>query len=89
VTLPGQLAEQLAGLGNIKVLRLPFQLPSYVIMQHCHERYTTIRPSAGSEVVMVELFSDQKAFKSPGVRGRLVHPSIETQQFFGQDQDAD
>lgn len=61
VTLPGQLAEQLAGLGNIKVLRLPFQLPSYVIMQHWHERYTHDPAVRWLRGVMVELFSDQKA----------------------------
>ena len=36
VILPEQLAEHLARPGTIKVLRLPFQLPSYVIMQHWH-----------------------------------------------------
>jgi DNA-binding transcriptional LysR family regulator len=60
-TLPGQLAEHLASPGNIKVLRVPFQLPSYVIMQHWHERYTHDPAVRWLRSVMVELFSDQKA----------------------------
>jgi DNA-binding transcriptional LysR family regulator len=61
VTLPGQLAEHMAGFGNIKVLRLPFQLPSYVIMQHWHERYTHDPATRWLRSVMVELFSEGKA----------------------------
>lgn len=61
VTLPGQLAEHLAGSGNIKVLRLPFPLPSYVIMQHWHERYTHDPAVRWLRSVMAELFSEQKA----------------------------
>ncbi len=60
-TLPAQLAEHLASPGNIKALRLPFQLPSYVIMQHWHERYTHDPAVRWLRNLMAELFSEQNA----------------------------
>jgi DNA-binding transcriptional LysR family regulator len=38
--LPEQLARHLAGGGAVRVLPLPFHIPTYVIMQHWHERYS-------------------------------------------------
>jgi DNA-binding transcriptional LysR family regulator len=58
-TLPGQLAEYLAGLGNIKVLKVPFHLPPYVIMQHWHERYTHDPAVRWLRSQMAELFAEQ------------------------------
>lgn len=55
--LPEQLARHLAGGGNIKVLPLPFSVPSYYIMQHWHERYTNDPASRWLRSVMADLFS--------------------------------
>ncbi|HUI81458.1 MAG TPA: LysR family transcriptional regulator [Bryobacteraceae bacterium] len=59
VTLPSQLAEHLARTGNIKVLKLPLALPSYVIMQHWHERYTHDPAVRWFRSLIAELFADQ------------------------------
>ena len=61
VILPSQLAEHLSRPGNIKVLRLPFHLPSYMIMQHWHERYTHDPAVRWLRGVIAELFSDPSA----------------------------
>ena len=61
VILPGQLAEHLARPGNIKVLRLPFHLPSYVIMQHWHERYTHDPAVRWLRSMVTELFAEPSA----------------------------
>jgi DNA-binding transcriptional LysR family regulator len=61
VVLPGQLARHLAGAGNIKVLRLPFQMPTYVIMQHWHERYTHDPAGRWLRSLMIELFAEQNS----------------------------
>jgi DNA-binding transcriptional LysR family regulator len=55
--LPEQLARHLASSGNIKVLPLPFSVPSYYIMQHWHERYTNDPASRWLRSVMADLFS--------------------------------
>jgi DNA-binding transcriptional LysR family regulator len=60
-TLPGQLAEHLASPGSIKVLKVPFQIPPYVIMQHWHERYTHDPAVRWLRSLMAELFSEQNA----------------------------
>ena len=59
VILPAQLAEHLAGPGNIKVLRLPFHVPPYVIMQHWHERYTHDPAVRWLRSQIADLFSEQ------------------------------
>ena len=61
VVLPGQLAHHLAGPGNIKLVRLPFHMPSYLIVQHWHERYTNdpaVRWLRGS---IADLFCEQRS----------------------------
>jgi DNA-binding transcriptional LysR family regulator len=55
--LPEQLARHLAGSGNIKVLPLPFSVPSYFIVQHWHERYTHDPASRWLRSIVAELFS--------------------------------
>jgi DNA-binding transcriptional LysR family regulator len=55
--LPEQLARDLASTGNIKVLPLPFSVPSYFIMQHWHERYTHDPASRWLRSIMADLFS--------------------------------
>ncbi|MCU1340230.1 MAG: bacterial regulatory helix-turn-helix, lysR family protein [Bryobacterales bacterium] len=55
--VPEQLAAHLASSGNIKVLPLPFSVPSYFIMQHWHERYTHDPASRWLRSVMADLFS--------------------------------
>jgi len=54
--LPEQLARHLARPGNIKVLPLPFNVPSYYIMQHWHERYTQDPASKWLRSVVANLF---------------------------------
>ena len=54
--LPEQLARHLARTGNIKVLPLPFNVPSYYIMQHWHERYTQDPASRWLRSVVANLF---------------------------------
>jgi DNA-binding transcriptional LysR family regulator len=54
--LPEQLARHLARPGNIKVLPLPFNLPSYYIMQHWHERYTQDPASKWFRSMVANLF---------------------------------
>jgi DNA-binding transcriptional LysR family regulator len=54
--LPEQLARHLARNGNIKMLPLPFNVPSYYIMQHWHERYTQDPASKWLRSVVANLF---------------------------------
>ena len=54
--LPEQLARHLARTENIKVLPLPFNVPSYHIMQHWHERYTQDPASKWLRAVVANLF---------------------------------
>lgn len=54
--LPEQLARHLASSGNIKVLPLPFSMPSYYIVQHWHERYTQDPASRWLRSVIANLF---------------------------------
>ncbi len=54
--LPEQLARHLARTGNIKVLPLPFSVPSYYIMQHWHERFTQDPASRWLRSVVANLF---------------------------------
>src|ERR1700730_15144611 len=55
--VPEQLACHLASAGNIRLLPLPFSVPSYYIMQHWHERFTNDPASRWLRSVMAELFS--------------------------------
>jgi len=54
--LPEQLARHFASAGNIKVLPLPFSMPSYYIVQHWHERYTQDPASRWLRSVIANLF---------------------------------
>ena len=54
--LPEQLAKHLARPGNLKILPLPFSVPSYYIMQHWHERYTQDGASKWLRSVVANLF---------------------------------
>jgi DNA-binding transcriptional LysR family regulator len=54
--LPEQLARHLASAGNMKVLPLPFTVPSYYIMQHWHERFTQDPASRWLRSVIANLF---------------------------------
>ena len=67
--LPGRLAKHLASAGYVKMLRMPFQMPSYVIMQHWHERYTNDPAVRWLRSVIAELFSEQV---NPSRRAELV-----------------
>jgi DNA-binding transcriptional LysR family regulator len=67
--LPGRLAKHLASAGYVKMLRMPFQMPSYVIMQHWHERYTNDPAVRWLRSVIAEQFSEQV---NPGRRPELA-----------------
>jgi len=54
--LPEQLARHFARGGNLKILPLPFPIPSYYIMQHWHERYTQDPASKWLRSVIANLF---------------------------------
>jgi DNA-binding transcriptional LysR family regulator len=56
VTLPEQLAQHLAAGGGLRILPLPFEVPSYHIMQHWHERYSQDPASRWLRGVVAELF---------------------------------
>jgi len=92
--LPGQLAEymaeHLAAPASIRVLKLPFHLPHYVIMQHWHERYTHDPALRWLRSVFADLFSEQQALSqgkfavvSSARPPRLASPSEKTRVFGG------
>jgi len=54
--LPEQLARHLARTADVKVLALPFNVPSYYIMQHWHERYTQDPASKWLRSMVANLF---------------------------------
>lgn len=54
--LPEQLARHLVRPGSLKILPLPFSIPSYYIMQHWHERYTQDAASKWLRSVVASLF---------------------------------
>jgi DNA-binding transcriptional LysR family regulator len=54
--LPEQLARHLVREENIKVFPLPFNVPTYYIMQHWHERYTQDPASRWLRSVVANLF---------------------------------
>jgi len=56
VTLPEQLGRHLAAAGSIRILPLPFEVPSYYILQHWHERYSQDPASRWLRTIMAELF---------------------------------
>jgi DNA-binding transcriptional LysR family regulator len=56
VILPEQLGQHLTALGAIKVFPLPFDMPSYPVMQHWHERYSQDASSRWLRNVMANLF---------------------------------
>ena len=56
VILPEQLGRHLSRPGNIKILPLPFEVPSYYIMQHWHERYSQDPASRWLRTVIASLF---------------------------------
>ena len=56
VTLPEQLGRHLAAAGSIRILPLPFEVPSYYIMQHWHERYSQDPASRWLRTIMAESF---------------------------------
>ena len=65
--LPGQLARHLARPGDIKVLRLPFPVPAYVIMQHWHERYMHDPAVRWLRTVIADLFCEQRGLLAAAV----------------------
>lgn len=56
VILPEQLGRHLSRTGEIKVLPLPFEIPSYYIIQHWHERYSQDPASRWLRAVIADLF---------------------------------
>ena len=56
VIVPEQLGRHLECAGDIKVLALPFEVPSYFIMQHWHERYSQDPANRWLRTVVADLF---------------------------------
>jgi DNA-binding transcriptional LysR family regulator len=54
--VPEQLGKHFAGGGNVKVLSVPFEIPSYQIMQHWHERYSQDPANRWFRNLIAELF---------------------------------
>jgi len=56
VILPEQLGQHLTASGTVKLLPLPFDIPSYPVMQHWHERYSQDASSRWLRNAMANLF---------------------------------
>jgi DNA-binding transcriptional LysR family regulator len=63
VILPEQLGRHLAAPGNIKVLPLPFEIPTYYITQHWHERYNQDPANQWLRSVVADLFRSPKGYQ--------------------------
>lgn len=61
VVVPQQLGQYLTREGRIKMLALPFEVPSYFVMQHWHERYTHDAANKWLRGLFSELFAAGKA----------------------------
>jgi DNA-binding transcriptional LysR family regulator len=75
VIVPEQLAQCLTASGAIKVFPLPFDIPSYPVMQHWHERYSQDASSRWLRNVMANLFltSEQSPHRLKPINGTVVH----------------
>ena len=75
VILPEQLAQHLTSSGAFKVFPLPFDVPSYPIMQHWHERYSQDASSRWLRNVMANLFltSEQSPPRLKPINGARAH----------------
>jgi DNA-binding transcriptional LysR family regulator len=60
-TLPEQLGRHWAAAGLIRVLPFPFELQSYCVMQHWHERYGQDPANRWMRTVMADLFLSSPA----------------------------
>lgn len=56
VIVPEQLGQFMAHSGKIQLLPLPFNVPSYFVMQHWHERYTRDPANKWLRSVFADLF---------------------------------
>lgn len=54
--VPEQLGRHFASAGNIRTLNLPFEISSYQIMQHWHERYSKDPANRWLRTLVAELF---------------------------------
>ena len=61
VVVPQQLAQFLTREGRLKMLPLPFEVPSYFVMQHWHERYTHDVANRWLRGLFSDLFASGKA----------------------------
>lgn len=75
VILPEQVAQHLTPSGAIKVFPLPFDMPSYPVMQHWHERYSQDASSRWLRNVMANLFltSEQSSPRLKPINGARAH----------------
>jgi DNA-binding transcriptional LysR family regulator len=71
IILPEQLAQNLTASGAIKVFALPFEMPSYPVMQHWHERYSQDASSRWLRNVIAHLFltSEQSPQRLKAISG--------------------
>lgn len=89
--LPGQLAQYLAAPGNIRLLRLPFPVPAYVIMQHWHERYTHDPAVRWLRGLIADLFCEDRGLREPlspplAASGPSNHTTSSEKKVFGNQQ---
>ncbi len=75
VILPEQLAPHLTASCAIRVFPLPFDIPSYPVMQHWHERYSQDASNRWLRNVMANLFltSEQSAQRLKPINGARIH----------------
>ena len=60
VVVPRQLGQYLTKQARIKMLPLPFEVPTYFVMQHWHERYTHDAANKWLRGLFSELFASGK-----------------------------
>jgi DNA-binding transcriptional LysR family regulator len=59
-TIPSRLAQMLATLGHVNILKLPFSVPPYSVMQHWHERFDRDMGNRWLRAQIASLFQGQQ-----------------------------
>jgi DNA-binding transcriptional LysR family regulator len=67
-TVPTRVAGMLVGIARVKALPLPFELPTFAIKQHWHERYQHDPANRWLRSVIAELFLDSPVGRADFVR---------------------
>ena len=59
VTVPSRVAQALAAIADVKILRPPFVLPTLTVKQHWHERYNQDPANEWLRTLIAELFLEK------------------------------